>query len=39
MSEPKKHHYVPQAQLRHFTHDEERKKLFVYDKSKGKGYP
>jgi hypothetical protein len=39
MSESRKHHYVPQAQLRHFTHDEQRKRLFVYDKSKGKGYP
>jgi len=39
MSESRKHHYVPQAQLRHFTHDGERKKLFVYDKSKGKSYP
>ncbi len=35
----KKHHYVTQAQLRHFTHDSARTKLFVYDKSNGKSYP
>jgi hypothetical protein len=39
MSESKKHHYVPQAQLRHFTHDEECEFLFVYDKSEGRNYP
>lgn len=35
----KKHHYVTQAQLRHFTHDSALTKLFVYDKSNGKSYP
>jgi hypothetical protein len=35
----KKHHYVPQAQLRHFTHDVARARLFVYDKSNGGSYP
>ena len=38
MSESRKHHYVPQAQLRHFTHDRERKRLFFYDKSEGRNY-
>lgn len=28
----KKHHYVPQAQLRHFASDPERKSIWVYDK-------
>lgn len=28
----KKHHYVPQAQLRHFASDAERKSIWVYDK-------
>ena len=35
----KKHHYVTQAQLRHFTHDSALTKLFVYDKSNDKSYP
>ena len=38
MSESRKHHYVPQARLRHFTHDRERKRLFFYDKSEGRNY-
>lgn len=37
-SESKKHHYVTQAQLRHFTYDGKRTKLFVYNKSNGKIY-
>ncbi|WP_373236470.1 DUF4238 domain-containing protein, partial [Cohaesibacter celericrescens] len=38
-TESKKHHYVTQAQLRHFAHDAARSKLFVFDKSNGRSYP
>jgi hypothetical protein len=31
----KKHHYVTQAQLRHFAHDNDRAQLYVLDKSTG----
>lgn len=29
---PKKHHFVPQTQLRHFAQDAERKSIWVFDK-------
>lgn len=32
---PKKHHYVPQAQLRHFACDEKRMQIHVFDKKNG----
>jgi hypothetical protein len=32
---PKKHHYVTQAQLRHFASDKGRTRLHVFDKTKG----
>ncbi|MEO8455561.1 MAG: DUF4238 domain-containing protein [Sphingomicrobium sp.] len=32
---PKKHHYVTQAQLRHFAHDKRRSQLHVFDKTNG----
>lgn len=35
---PKKHHYVTQAQLRHFAHDARRKRIHVFDKSNGKAF-
>lgn len=35
---PKKHHFVPQAQLRHFAADLERRSIFVFDKSSGKTF-
>lgn len=38
-TESKKHHYVTQAQLRHFSHDEDRSKLFVFDKTNGRSFP
>ncbi len=28
----KKHHFVPQAQLRHFAHDPDRRSIWVFDK-------
>ncbi|WP_409929077.1 DUF4238 domain-containing protein [Sphingomonas sp. BAUL-RG-20F-R05-02] len=28
----RKHHYVPQAQLRHFASDADRRSIWVYDK-------
>ncbi|KQP24979.1 DUF4238 domain-containing protein [Methylobacterium sp. Leaf100] len=34
----KKHHFVPQAQLRHFAADEERRFLFVFDKQTSRSY-
>lgn len=36
---PKKHHFVPQAQLRHFAADAERRSIFVFDKRSGKSFP
>ncbi|MCO6415796.1 DUF4238 domain-containing protein [Siccirubricoccus sp. KC 17139] len=39
MSRPsKKHHFVPQAQLRHFAADTERRFLFVFDKQSDRSY-
>ncbi len=35
MSEPKKHHYVPQWILRNFSFDKEKKKICVVDKIEG----
>lgn len=35
---PKKHHFVPQAQLRHFAGDFERRSIFVFDKRSGKSF-
>lgn len=34
----KKHHYVPQAQLRHFANDAGRKSIWVYDKALGRSW-
>ncbi|MEO9461896.1 MAG: DUF4238 domain-containing protein [Marinomonas sp.] len=34
----KKHHYVPQAQLRHFSRDGDRKSIFVFDKISGRSW-
>jgi hypothetical protein len=34
----KKHHYVPQAQLRHFARDSGRSSLFVFDKETSKSF-
>jgi hypothetical protein len=40
MAKPsKKHHYVPQAQLRHFASDAERRSIQVFNKVTGKSYP
>lgn len=36
---PKKHHYVTQAQLRHFAYDKRRTRIHVFDKSNGKSFP
>lgn len=39
MSRPsKKHHFVPQAQLRHFAADAERRFLFVFDKQSDRSF-
>ncbi len=35
----KKHHYVPQAQLRHFACDTRRKTIWVFDKSTDRSWP
>jgi hypothetical protein len=35
---PKKHHFVAQAQLRHFAADAERRSIFVFDKRSGKSF-
>ena len=35
----KKHHYVPQAQLKHFARDTGRSSLFVFDKQTAKSFP
>jgi hypothetical protein len=34
----KKHHFVPQAQLRHFASDTRRRSLFVFDKQTGRSF-
>lgn len=39
MSRPsKKHHFVPQAQLRHFAADAKRRSIFVFDKRDGRSF-
>lgn len=39
MSRPsRKHHFVPQAQLRHFAADADRRFLFVFDKRTGRSF-
>lgn len=42
MSKPskpaKKHHFVPQAQLRHFAQDAERRSIWVFDKTSGRSW-
>lgn len=35
----KKHHFVPQAQLRNFASGEERRSIYVFDKKTGRSYP
>jgi hypothetical protein len=35
---PKKHHFVTQAQLRHFAADPERRSIYVFDKRSGKSF-
>lgn len=35
----KKHHFVPQAQLRKFASDEERRSIYVFDKQTERSYP
>ncbi|NDV89449.1 DUF4238 domain-containing protein [Aurantimonas aggregata] len=35
---PDKHHYVTQAQLRHFARDEGRTQIHVFDKTTGKSF-
>lgn len=39
MGTSKKHHYVPQAQLRHFARDSRRSSLFVFDKETSSSFP
>ncbi|MES2001154.1 MAG: DUF4238 domain-containing protein [Pseudomonadota bacterium] len=40
MSRPsKKHHFVPQFQLRHFAADDDRRSIWVFDKRRGQTYP
>lgn len=40
MSRPsKKHHFVPQAQLRHFAAGAKRRSIFVFDKSDDRSFP
>lgn len=34
----KKHHFVPQAQLRHFASDADRKSIWVYDKGRDRSW-
>ncbi len=34
----KKHHYVPQAQLRHFAIDSDQKQIWVFDKQSGRSW-
>lgn len=34
----KKHHYVPQAQLRHFAQDSERQQIWVFDKQSSRAW-
>lgn len=38
MSEPRKHHYLPQAYLRNFSIDSKNKQVFVLDGSSNKSY-
>ena len=35
---PKKHHYVPQSILRHFSADKTRTKIYVFDKTSMRSY-
>ncbi|ANL49432.1 hypothetical protein AMC87_PB00108 (plasmid) [Rhizobium phaseoli] len=35
----KNHHYVPRAQLRHFSIDKQEKRVWVFDKENGRAWP
>jgi hypothetical protein len=38
MTDPKKHHYVPQSLLRRFSHNNERRQIHVFDKTTRRSY-